>query len=76
MKGSHQTRRTMWMSPEDDSLLISVSDKCATLSREYVCDNCGGPAMTREGDRLRCPSCWLREQGEKISRIDSGGYYP
>ena len=47
-----------------------------TLSREYVCDNCGEPAMTREGDRLRCPSCWLREQGRKIKPLDHSGYRP
>ena len=47
-----------------------------TLSREYVCDNCGQPAMTQEDDRLRCPSCWLREQGQKIKPIDRGGYRP
>tara|TARA_A100001515_G_scaffold141098_1_gene137603 strand:+ start:282 stop:491 length:210 start_codon:yes stop_codon:yes gene_type:complete len=47
-----------------------------TLSREYVCDNCGEPAMTKEDDRLRCPSCWLREQGQKIKPIDRGGYRP
>ena len=51
-------------------------DKPTTLSREHVCDNCGEPAMTREGDRLRCPSCWLREQGRKIKPIDRGGYRP
>jgi rubrerythrin len=47
-----------------------------TLSRAYVCDNCGEPAMTREGDRLRCPSCWLREQGRKIKPLDHSGYRP
>ena len=47
-----------------------------TLSREYVCDNCGEPAMTKEDDRLRCPSCWLREHGQKIKPIDRGGYRP
>ena len=51
-------------------------DKPTTLSREHVCDNCGEPAMTREGDHLRCPSCWLREQGRKIKPLDRGGYRP
>jgi len=47
-----------------------------TLSRDYLCDNCGEPAMTKEGDRLRCPSCWLKEQAGKIKHIDRGGYRP
>jgi len=51
-------------------------DKPTTLSREYPCDLCGEPAMTKEGDRLRCPSCWLKEQANKIKPIDRGGYYP
>jgi rubrerythrin len=51
-------------------------DKPTTLSREYPCGVCGEPAMTKEGDRLRCPSCWLREQGQQIKPIDRGGYYP
>ena len=29
-----------------------------------------------DGGQLRCPSCWLREQGEKIKPLDRGGYYP
>jgi hypothetical protein len=32
--------------------------------------------MTKEGDRLRCPSCWLREQAQKIKPLDRGRYYP
>lgn len=51
-------------------------DKPTTLSREHPCNLCGEPAMTKEGDRLRCPSCWLKEQGNKIKPIDRGGYYP
>lgn len=47
-----------------------------TLSPVYVCDVCGKPAMTREGDELRCPSCWLREQGRKIKPLDHSGYRP
>lgn len=47
-----------------------------TLSPVYVCDVCGEPAMTREGDRLSCPSCWLREQGRKIKPLDHSGYRP
>jgi formylmethanofuran dehydrogenase subunit E len=47
-----------------------------TLSREYVCDNCGELAMTQEDDRLRCPSCWLRDQGRKIKPLDHSGYRP
>ena len=47
-----------------------------TLSREYVCDNCGEPAMTKEDDRLRCPSCWLREKGQQIKQLDHSGYRP
>ena len=53
-----------------------VSKKPTTLSADYPCDKCGEPAMTREGDRLRCPSCWLKEQAGKIKHIDRGGYYP
>ena len=51
-------------------------DKPTTLSPDYPCDDCGEPAMVDEGGRLRCPICWLKKQGAKISRIDSGGYYP
>ena len=53
-----------------------VSKRLTTLSADYLCDVCGEPAMTREDDRLRCPSCWLREQGQQIKPIDPGGYYP
>ena len=53
-----------------------VSKKRTTLSADYPCDKCGEPAMTSEGDRLRCPSCWLKEQANKIKPIDRGGYYP
>ena len=53
-----------------------VSKKRTTLSADYPCDKCGEPAMTQEGDRLRCPSCWLKEQANKITPIDRGGYYP
>ena len=55
---------------------ILTNDKPTTLSREYVCDNCGKPAMTIEKGMLRCPSCWLREQGQEIKPIDRGGYRP
>ena len=55
---------------------ILTNDKRTTLSREYVCDNCDEPAMIKEGDRLRCPSCWLREQGRKIKPLDHSGYRP
>ena len=51
-------------------------DKPTTLSREHACDNCGEPAMTKEQGMLRCPSCWLQEQGQKIKPIDRGGYRP
>ena len=55
-------------------------DKRTTLNSDYRCDNCGEPAMTREQGhgkvKLRCPSCWLKEQAEKIKPIDRGGYYP
>ena len=47
-----------------------------TLSPDYPCDVCGEPAMTKDGGQLRCPSCWLREQGQKIKPIDRGGYRP
>jgi len=53
-----------------------VSKKRTTLSVDYPCDVCGEPAMTKEDDRLRCPSCWLREKGQQIKPIDRGGYYP
>tara|TARA_R100000329_G_C7438094_1_gene154021 strand:+ start:149 stop:355 length:207 start_codon:yes stop_codon:yes gene_type:complete len=53
-----------------------VSKKPTTLSADYPCDVCGQPAMTKEDDRLRCPSCWLREKGQQIKPIDRGGYYP
>lgn len=58
------------------TLTKSRRDKPTTLSREHPCNLCGEPAMTKEGDRLRCPSCWLKEQGNKIKPIDRGGYYP
>ena len=61
---------------EYKSLQNKYADKPTTLSREHVCDNCGEPAMTKEGDRLRCPSCWLREQGQKIKPLDHSGYRP
>jgi len=53
-----------------------VSKKRRTLSADYPCDVCGQPVMTKEDDRLRCPSCWLRERGQQIKPIDRGGYYP
>jgi len=64
------------LSWQTDKRIDTKKASRTTLSREYVCDNCGEPAMTREGDRLRCPSCWLREQGQKIKPIDRGGYRP
>ena len=51
--------------------------KRTTLSPDHACDVCGEPAMTKEGDRLRCPSCWLKEKTKLVkNRIDRGGYYP
>tara|TARA_R100001509_G_C4730369_1_gene169654 strand:+ start:217 stop:411 length:195 start_codon:yes stop_codon:yes gene_type:complete len=50
--------------------------KRTTLNPDYRCDECGEPAMTQEEDRLRCPSCWLKEQGQRIKPIDRGGYRP
>lgn len=47
-----------------------------TLPPDYPCDVCGQPAMTKEGNRLRCPTCWLREQGRKIKPLDHRGYRP
>jgi hypothetical protein len=47
-----------------------------TLLPDYSCDVCGQPAMTQEGDRLRCSSCWLREKGQQIKPLDHGGYRP
>ena len=47
-----------------------------TLSRDYLCNKCGQPAMTNEGGELRCPSCWLREKGQQIKRLDHAGYRP
>ena len=47
-----------------------------TLSRDYLCDKCGQPAMTNEGVALRCPSCWLREKGQQIKKLDHDGYRP
>jgi uncharacterized Zn finger protein (UPF0148 family) len=60
----------------NDKRRTLTNDKPTTLSREHVCDNCGEPAMTKDGGQLRCPSCWLREQGHKIKPIDRGGYRP
>ena len=61
----------------NDKRRTLTNDKRTTLLREYVCDNCGEPAMTDEGGALRCPSCWLKQQGSKLkNRIDRGGYYP
>jgi lipopolysaccharide biosynthesis regulator YciM len=53
-----------------------VSDKHTTLSPDYKCDKCGEPAMTNEGGALRCPSCWLREKGQQIKKLDHDGYRP
>jgi len=53
-----------------------TNDKRTTLDPGCLCGVCGAPAMTKEGDRLRCPSCWLKEQAGKIKPIDRGGYYP
>jgi uncharacterized Zn finger protein (UPF0148 family) len=47
-----------------------------TLSHDYLCDKCGEPAMTNEGGALRCPSCWLREKGQQIKKLDHTGYRP
>ena len=47
-----------------------------TLSHDYLCDKCGQPAMTNEGGALRCPSCWLREKGQQIKKLDHTGYRP
>ena len=61
----------------NDKRRTLTNDKLTTLSRAYVCDNCGEPAMTDEGGALRCPSCWLADQTKKVNnRIDRGGYYP
>ena len=60
----------------NDKRRTLTNDKPTTLSREHVCDNCGEPAMTKDSGQLRCPSCWLREQGQKIKPLDRGGYYP
>jgi len=57
-------------------VLTLTNDKRTTLSPDYPCNLCGQPAMTKEGDWLLCPSCWLKEQGNKIKPIDRGGYYP
>ena len=43
-------------------------DKRTTLNPDHLCDKCGKPAMTKEDDRLRCPSCWLKEQGQRIGK--------
>jgi rubrerythrin len=69
---TNDKRRTL----TNDKRRTLTNDKRTTLSREYPCDVCGEPAMTKDGGQLRCPSCWLREQGEKIKPIDRGGYYP
>ncbi len=63
------------LGPDIVSLNI-VSGKRTTLSADNPCDVCGQPAMTQKGDRLRCPSCWLREQGRKIKPLDPSGYRP
>tara|TARA_R100001440_G_scaffold9756_3_gene18130 strand:- start:808 stop:1014 length:207 start_codon:yes stop_codon:yes gene_type:complete len=63
------------LEPDIVSLNI-VSGKRTTLSAEYTCDVCGQPAMTKEDDRLRCSSCWLREKGQQIKQLDHGGYRP
>ena len=47
-----------------------------TLSHDYLGNKCGQPAMTNEGGALRCPSCWLREKGQQIKRLDHTGYRP
>lgn len=64
----------------NDKRRTLANDKRTTLSSVYVCDVCGEPAMTREQGRgrvrLRCPSCWLREQGRKIIPLDHSGYRP
>jgi DNA-directed RNA polymerase subunit RPC12/RpoP len=55
---------------------MTPNAKRTTLSKDYKCDNCGQPAMTKEDDRLRCPTCWLREKGKQIKQLDHTGYYP
>jgi len=55
---------------------LTPNDKRTTLDPGYPCGVCGAPAMAKEGDRLRCPSCWLKDQADKIKPIDRGGYYP
>ena len=51
----------------------NVSKKRTTLSADYPCDKCGEPAMAKEGDGLRCPSCWLQEKGRQIKQLDHSG---
>ena len=59
-----------------DNRCTLTNDKPTTLSPDYPCGVCGKPAMTKDGGQLRCPSCWLQEQGQKIKPIDRGGYRP
>ena len=59
-----------------DKRCTLTNDKPTTLSPDYPCGVCGEPAMTKDGGQLRCPSCWLQEQGQKIKPIDRGGYRP
>ena len=60
----------------NDKRCTLTNDKPTTLSPDYPCGVCGKPAMTKDGGQLRCPSCWLQEQGQKIKPIDRGGYRP
>jgi len=54
----------------------NAKTNATTLSPDHSCDVCGQPAMTNEGGALRCPSCWLREKGQQIKKLDHAGYRP
>lgn len=55
---------------------VLTNDKSTTLNKNFLCGVCGEPAMTEENRKLRCPSCWLKEKGQKINPLDHAGYYP
>ena len=67
---ANSTRQTFDKSP------TLKRDKSTTLNLAYRCDDCGEPAMVRDGSRLDCPVCWLKKRGQQIKQLDHTGFYP
>ena len=56
--------------------IVNRIEKKTTLNPAYRCNDCGEPAMVREGGFLSCPECYLKKQGQQIKVLDHAGYYP